>query len=205
MNISLHRFLLRSFRAGLIVGLFWVAWTCEAASSFMDIRIEQVRAHDQPLPIVLEDIATQLRRKGGDEAGFRGFAIAIPDAASKRVTIDLKGVPAGKAFYYIAGLADARAVEFDGFVAILPVDILDGYDTTKVYEMSDPLLAFFGNQKSPSPDVIGTRLRKAGIRLEADTEIKVTSNGHLLIRLPSTEASLLDALVVLVNRGMRIE
>jgi hypothetical protein len=48
-------------------------------------------------------------------------------------------------------------------------------------------------------------LRKVGIRLEADTEIKVTSNGHLLIRLPSTEASLLDALVVLVNRGMRIE
>ena len=205
MNIQFYRFLQRNFLAVLGGSLFSMAWTCEATSGFMDISIEEVRAHDQPLPKVVEDIVIQLRRNGGNKAGFRGFAIALPDAESTRVTIDLKEVPAGTAFSYIAMLASARAVGLDGFVAILPISILDGHYTTRVYEMSGPLLAFFGDQKSPSPAIIGERLRRAGVRLVGDEEIKVTSNGNLLIKLPSDEASLLDALVVLVNRGMRIE
>lgn len=180
---------------------------CSASSAFaqdyMLIRIPKISIQEASLDEALKQVADYARESGAENKGFSGFKlVADKQGLKKRISLDLRDVPLGLAFKYIAGYEHMNVTTQDGVVVVYAKK----EKINATIRFSDKFRKALGVEEAITKQEVIECLRYLKIDFSDADDVVLSYDQNLaILELNEIEANYLDSLLHLIEKGLPIE
>jgi hypothetical protein len=175
------------------------------AANYLALPIPELRIEQKSVKEVIDVLTAAANAAEAHRFGFRGIAIVDPADGDRRVTMNLRGVPFGKAVQYVAEVIGCTLVEGNGLCVLYPNWLPEPALVTDGFELSEAVRHQLILPGATGTEALQTRLGSFGVQVSTSGEVRyIAERSFLYAKLSRREMELLRSLITLIDRGIGV-